>query len=137
MRIGALVLTCALGAFPLGISAQQAKPDSAAATAAPIPTSLNDTQMLGRRLFQQRCAVCHTESTPGANRYGPILYKELIAGNEDTMREFISNGSKGKMPGFKYGLEAREIDAIVEYLKTVSRPAKRNSPAAGDTNVMD
>jgi mono/diheme cytochrome c family protein len=137
MRIGALVLTFVLSAFPLAISAQQAKPDSAAATAAPMPATLNDTQVLGRRLFQQRCAVCHTESTPGANRYGPILYKELIAGNEDTMREFISNGSKGKMPGFKYGLTAPEIDAIVEYLKTVSRPVKRNAPAAGDTNVMD
>jgi mono/diheme cytochrome c family protein len=65
------------------------------------------------------------------------LYKELIAGNEDTMREFISNGSKGKMPGFKYGLEAPEIDAIVEYLKTVPRPVKRAAPSGGNTNVMD
>lgn len=137
MRIGVLVLIFSLAAFPLAVCARQAKPDSAAATAAPMPATLNDTQVLGRRLFQQRCAVCHIESTPGANRYGPILYKELIAGNEDTMREFISNGSKGKMPGFKYGLAAPEIDAIVEYLKTVSRPAKRNAPAAGDTNVMD
>jgi mono/diheme cytochrome c family protein len=136
MRIGALVLIFSLAAFPLAVCAQQAKSDSSAAAAPPL-APLNDTQVLGRRLFQQRCAVCHTESTPGANRYGPILYKELIAGNEDAMREFITNGSKGKMPGFKYGLAAPEIDAIVEYLKTVSRPAKRNTPASGDTNVMD
>lgn len=136
MRIGALILICSLAAIPLQARAQQARTEAPAA-AATSPAPLNDTQILGRRLFQQRCAICHTESTPGANRYGPILYKELIAGNEDTMREFISNGSKGKMPGFKYGLEAREIDSIVEYLKTVSRPVKRNPAAPGDANVMD
>jgi mono/diheme cytochrome c family protein len=104
-------------AFP--IPAQQTNPDSS--------PNLNDTQVLGRRLFQQRCAVCHTESTPGARKYGPGLYKGLVDGNEDTIRALIANGSKGKMPGFKYGLEAPEIDAIVEYLKTVPRPAKRSS----------
>jgi mono/diheme cytochrome c family protein len=66
-----------------------------------------------------------------------VLYKELIVGNEDTMRDFIANGSAGKMPGFKYGLEPAEINAIVEYLKTVSRSVKRNTPDAGNVNVMD
>jgi mono/diheme cytochrome c family protein len=94
---------------------------------------LNDTQTLGRRIFHQRCAVCHTEAVPGARRYGPALYKELVSGNEDSIRTFIGNGSKGKMPGFKYGLEPSEISAIVEYLKTVPRPVKRSGPAAEAT----
>ena len=102
------------------LSAQETKPAA--------PVQLNDTQILGRRLFQQRCAVCHTESTPGARRYGPPLYKELVDGNEDVINQFIRNGSPGKMPGFKYGLESSEIDAIVEYLKTVPRPAKKAGP---------
>jgi mono/diheme cytochrome c family protein len=42
------------------------------------------------------------------------------------IREYIRNGSK-KMPGFKYGLEPSEIDAIVEYLKTVPKAAPRNT----------
>jgi mono/diheme cytochrome c family protein len=121
MRSTALVLLVLLVVFPMAAPAQQSKPNT--------PVSLNDTQMLGRRIFQQRCAVCHTESTPGANRYGPVLYKELVDGNEDTIRDFIGNGSRGKMPGFKYGLESSEINAIVEYLKTVTRPAKRSGPA--------
>jgi mono/diheme cytochrome c family protein len=124
MRSGALFLLFSLAAVPLAAPAQQTKPST--------PVSLNDTQILGRRVFQQRCAVCHTESTPGATRYGPVLYKELVDGNEDTIREFISNGSRGKMPGFKYGLEPQEINAIVEYLKTVSRPVKRSGQAQGD-----
>ena len=124
MRSRALFFLVLFAAFPLEVWAQQAKSNP--------PVSMNDTQILGRRVFQQRCAVCHTESTPGATRYGPVLYKELVDGNEDTIREFIANGSKGKMPGFKYGLEPQEISAIVEYLKTVSRPAKRSGQAQGD-----
>ena len=127
MRSGALLLL--LLAFPLAVPAQQDKSSST--------VTLNDGQILGRRVFQQRCAVCHTESTPGARRYGPVLYKELVDGNEDSIRDFISNGSKGKMPGFKYGLDASEINAIVEYLKTVSRPAKRGGPTQGQDGMLD
>jgi mono/diheme cytochrome c family protein len=35
------------------------------------------------------------------------------------------------MPGFKFGLQASEIDAIVEYLKTVPKPPKNAEPATG------
>jgi len=127
MSSGALFVL--LLAFQLAVPAQQDKASS------PVP--LNDTQILGRRVFQQRCAICHTESTPGARRYGPVLSKELVDGNEDTIRDFISNGSKGKMPGFKYGLEAPEINAIVEYLKTVPRPAKRGGAAQSQDGMLD
>jgi len=129
MRSGALIFL--LFAFSLAVPAQQDKTNSS------VTLTLNDTQILGRRVFQQRCAICHTESTPGARRYGPVLYKELVDGNEDTIREFIANGSKGKMPGFKYGLEAPEINAIVEYLKTVPRPAKRGGPMQSQDGMLD
>jgi len=127
MRSGALFLL--LFSFLLVGAAQQDKSNSS--------VTLNDAQILGRRVFQQRCAICHTESTPGARRYGPVLYKELVDGNEDTIRNFISNGSKDKMPGFKYGLEPSEINAIVEYLKTVPRPAKRGGPSQAQDGMVD
>ena len=127
MRSGALVFL--LLVFPLATLAQQDKSGSSA--------PLNETQMLGRRVFQQRCAICHTESTPGARRYGPVLYKELVDGNDDAIQAFIANGSKGKMPGFKYGLEPSEISAIVEYLKTVPRPAKKAAPTQSQDGMVD
>jgi mono/diheme cytochrome c family protein len=127
MRSGALVFL--LFALPLRVPAQQDRSSS--------HVSLNDTQILGRRVFQQRCAICHTESTPGARRYGPVLSKELVNGNEDTVLGFIANGSKGKMPGFKYGLESSEMIAIVEYLKTVPRPAKRAGAAQSEDGMLD
>ena len=92
-------------------------------------TPLTDTQKDGRRIFQQRCAVCHTLPTVVSKRYGPALYKEIVADNEDNIRDTILEGREGLMPGFKYGLARAEIDSIIEYLKTVNRPARaKNNP---------
>ena len=88
---------------------------------------LTDTQKEGRRIFQQRCAVCHTLPTVVSKRYGPALYKEIVQDNEDNIRDAILEGREGLMPGFKYGLTRAEVDSIVEYLKTVSRPARPKS----------
>ncbi len=129
MRVAVLIVLCVLIVFPLAASAQQANSNTNS------NVTLNDTQILGRRIFQQRCAVCHTQSTPGARRYGPVIYKDLVDGNEDTIREFIRNGSTGKMPGFKYGLEPAEINAIVEYFKTVPRPPRQAAGGAQDGPV--
>ncbi len=39
------------------------------------------------------------------------------------------------MPGFKYGLESSEIDAIVEYLRTVPQPVARQGSGADQAAV--
>jgi mono/diheme cytochrome c family protein len=94
---------------------------------------LTDAQKDGRRIFQQRCAVCHTLPTVVSKRYGPALYKEIVEDNEDNIRDAILEGREGLMPGFKYGLARAEIDSIIEYLKTVNRPARpRNNPNQKD-----
>jgi mono/diheme cytochrome c family protein len=120
MKIHALIVPVLLFGLPLEVSAQRKDSDAA----------LNATQVLGRRVFHQRCALCHTQVSPGAKSYGPPLYKDLTDGNEETIRAFILNGSRGKMPGFKYGLEPAEIDAIVEYLRTVPKPVTRQGSGA-------
>lgn len=93
----------------------------------------DDVKTLGRRIFQQRCGVCHSEVTlTNHKRYGPALYKDLVQQNEDMVRETIEKGRPGLMPGFQYGLKPSEISAIIEYLRTVSRPAKSNSGSTGE-----
>lgn len=109
-----------LGIFPLPALAQQANTEK----------PLNDVQKLGQRVFQQRCGICHEQPRPGFVMYGPALYKDLVSGSEDAIKEMIRSGS-GKMPGFKYGMQPAEIDAIVEYLKTVPKPPKNTGPATG------
>ena len=87
---------------------------------------LNDTQQMGRRLFVQSCGVCHTSVQRASALYGPALSQASLGGQDDVMREVISNGTP-RMPGFKHHFERGEIDAIVAYLKTV--PAPQPAPA--------
>jgi mono/diheme cytochrome c family protein len=116
IRWAALMFLCV---SPFAARAQQASSEK----------PLNETQKLGQRVFQQRCGICHAPARPGFQMYGPYLYKDLINGAEDPIKEIIRSGSS-KMPGFKFGLQPSEIDAIVEYLKTVPKPAKSTDTSA-------
>lgn len=118
LRWGLLIF---LGILPLAAGAQQASNDK---------PQLNDVQKLGQRVFEQRCGICHAPARAGFTMYGPYLYKDLINGNEDAIKEMIRTGTS-KMPGFKLGLQPSEIDAIVEYLKTVPKPAKTSEAGGG------
>jgi virginiamycin B lyase len=80
--------------------------------------SLSDSQELGRRVFEQRCAVCHTRTTlTAAKPLGAVLSKKVVDTSDDSARDTILRG-RGGMPGFQYGLEDSEVDAIIDYLKT-------------------
>jgi len=80
--------------------------------------NLNDQQKLGRQIFSQSCGVCHLPTNLGAKTYGPPLNKEAGGGDDDVMREFVTNGTP-RMPAFKYYLKPGEIDAIISYVRTV------------------
>jgi len=82
---------------------------------------LNERGLLGMRLFNQSCRVCHTKPQATSVQYGPVLSRGSLGGNDDALRAFIANGS-AKMPGFKYHFRPAEIDAIVSYIKTVPTP---------------
>ncbi|HEY4404792.1 MAG TPA: cytochrome c [Xanthobacteraceae bacterium] len=92
--------------------------------------ALTATQSAGRNLFAQHCVVCHVKTLITAVRtYGPALSKESLGGQDDVMRELISNGTPN-MPGFKYSLEPAEIGTIIAYLKTLPpQPPAPASPA--------
>src|SRR3954453_3608916 len=98
--------------WPHGVLAQQ--------VAANAP--LDERQLLGMRLFNQSCRVCHTKPQLTSPLYGPALSRQSLGGQDDVMREVISNGTP-RMPGFKHHFASTQIDAIVAYLKTVPAPA--------------
>ena len=101
-------------------------PQDASAEQASGAQTLDERQLLGMRLFNQSCRVCHTKPQLTSPLYGPELSQNSAGGQETVMREVISNGTP-RMPGFKYQFEPPLIDAIVAYLKTVPAPA---TPAA-------
>lgn len=91
--------------------------------------ALNEVQRTGKRLFSQNCALCHTPAkknnkNPAGEEtiIGPRL-NGLFTGpkalSDAVARTFIQKGVADKMPGFQYGLEPKEIDAIMAYLKTL------------------
>ena len=85
--------------------------------------SFNDTQREGLRLFSQSCGVCHTLVQQRTRQYGPALSRETLGGDEELIREYISNGTP-RMPGFRYYFEPAQIGSIVQYIKTVAPPAQ-------------
>jgi mono/diheme cytochrome c family protein len=112
MTRSALFAITMLALWPHGVFAQQIAANS----------PLNDKQLLGMRLFNQSCRVCHTKPQLTSPLYGPALSRQSLGGQEDVMREVISNGTP-RMPGFKHHFEPAQIAAIAAYLKTIPAPA--------------
>jgi len=124
-RTIALGLLLAWGVVsPMTLSAQAQQSSSSAPGSA-----LNEPQRTGKRLFLQNCALCHVpepKNTKDPKDKGTtvgkpmeILYRGETPRPEAVVRSFIEQGVEGKMPGFRYGLEPKEIDAIIAYLKTL------------------
>ena len=106
MRRGVLVAALVLASACVVLA--QGAPDA----------SFNDTQREGLRLFSQSCGVCHTLVQQRTRQYGPVLSRDTLGGDEDLIREYISNGTP-RMPGFRFNFEPVQINSIVQYIKTV------------------
>jgi mono/diheme cytochrome c family protein len=89
--------------------------------------NLTEQQVMGRQVFAQSCGVCHLPPSLGAKTYGPALNKEAGGGDDDVMREFITNGTP-RMPAFKFYLKPDQIEAIISYMRTVPVQAAVTAP---------
>ena len=86
---------------------------------------LDPTQAFGRRVFDANCARCH-EPYSKSGLHGPSLrnlYKKQFMpsgqpANDDRITETILRG-RAKMPSFGGTLSQHQIDALLEYLKTL------------------
>ena len=103
-------LSIAIACLPLCLLAQQVG-------AQPV---LSGEQKEGRRVFQQKCAVCHLPIVPsGDEPYARRLSGTLVERNEEYVRQAITTGNGAGMPGWKYTLRPDQIDSLIAYLKTV------------------
>jgi mono/diheme cytochrome c family protein len=118
----AFLLMTALTALPQIALAQAGAAGSSGA-------ALNDTQLLGRRLFTQSCGVCHTKPVITSGQYGPVLSKTTLDGNAELVAGTISHGT-ARMPGFQYTYTPEQIAAIAAYIGTIPAPATPASTAA-------
>jgi len=109
---------------PLAPAAGAQQPSSSSSSGA----ALNEQQTKGKTLYNQNCRLCHTpdmvkakDPTPGES-VGPSLvgvFGPPRSRPEAVVKVFVQQGVPNKMPGFRYGLQPEEIDAIIAYLKTL------------------
>lgn len=113
-----------------------AAPAAAAVAPAPMRT-LTPAEQNGEMLFFQRCSLCHLPPLVGPGQAARLPFGPLVYGFMDTPRNaariktVIQNGG-AKMPGFKYGLSATEIDNIVAFMQT---PGMKTPPEWYQTAV--
>jgi mono/diheme cytochrome c family protein len=95
----------------------------------PAPTQpgaekLSEEARRGEGLFLQRCSLCHL---PRKLKFGspPVigpslsgLFKDAAPDQLKVLRGFILKGGPN-MPGFQYGLEPKEVDDLIVFLKTL------------------
>jgi mono/diheme cytochrome c family protein len=125
MRTSLIVVAGLLGlaTFPFGGATMlkaQSQPRATPASAA----KLTEQESRGEGLFLQRCSLCHLPrnlkfGSPPV--IGPILsgqFKDAAPEQLKVLRGFILKGGPD-MPGFQYGLEPKEVDDLIAYLKTL------------------
>lgn len=100
-----------------------------------MESQLPEPEMSGRRLFIQRCAICHDQLTAitsqentAAQPFGPPLNRDTTERLGDAgARVIIANGTE-RMPGFRYALTPVQVDQILAFVSTL--PPTPSTPAA-------
>jgi mono/diheme cytochrome c family protein len=137
--LASLAVAFGLYAVSATLVSAQEQESSGAPTTRELPikhapgTKLTEQQIRGAGIFTKHCALCHLPKTFGAggdkfccmppvepNLIGSHMFnKDITPDQEAVLRRFILNGGPTLMPAFKYGLDPKEIDDIIAYLKTL------------------
>ncbi len=120
-----LLMKVALGLAILSSSGAIDLPaQNKSATTPVVAGKLSEVERRGEGLFLQRCSICHL---PRNLKFGspPVIgpslggqFKDAAPDQMKILRGFILKGGPD-MPGFQYGLEPKEVDDLIAYLKTL------------------
>ncbi len=96
-----------------------------------IDTILHDPEMLafirsvGKSLFGDNCAGCHGRGGQGVTGLYPNLVDDdwLWGGTPEKIEETLIGGRNGFMPAFREVLSPGQLDAVAEYVLTLSGEA--------------
>ena len=81
--------------------------------------TVDDALVLGREVYQRRCANCH--GADGGGGTGPELAGGAVVAafpDPETQMDLLANGRNG-MPAFAGRLTADELTAVVRYTREV------------------
>lgn len=98
---------------------------------------LAPNELEGKRLFVQRCALCHDLlGQPASTTVGPWVDGTTVkARGEAAIRQKIMDGSR-RMPGWKHTFDAQQVDAVIAYMKTVT-PEMKPKPGGPVTGPIE
>jgi mono/diheme cytochrome c family protein len=134
---GGVLVICNRAWILLVLSVVLGAPAARAQRDAPPEPMLSAEELQGKKLFMQRCSVCHLPPLyrpPELKPYGPLLNGYLRNPQfEARARKAINDGTP-RMPGFQYGLSKDEIDDVIAYLKTL-KPASVKSEGGSNANT--
>lgn len=101
------------------------------------PPTLAPNELEGKRLFVQRCALCHDLlGQPASTTVGPWVDGTTVkARGEAAIRLKIMDGSR-RMPGWKHTFDAQQVDAVIVYMKTMT-PETRPKPGGPVTGPIE
>jgi mono/diheme cytochrome c family protein len=119
------ILVWALGAVAFGCGgAALLRAQSKPAAEVPVVQKMGDQTRRGEGLFLQRCSLCHL---PRKLKFGspPVIgpslsgqFKDATPDQMKVLQGFILKGGPD-MPGFQYGLDGKQLDDLMAYLKTL------------------
>jgi mono/diheme cytochrome c family protein len=120
---GILGLASFYSGGPARLLAQEKPAATASGAAQSGEKKLTEQETRGEGFFLQRCSICHLPrnlkfGSPAT--VGPVLSGQFKSANPEdlkVLRGYILKGGPG-MPGFQYGLEPREVDDLIAFLKT-------------------
>jgi|ERR1700733_15392876 mono/diheme cytochrome c family protein len=88
------------------------------------PGKLSEQERRGQGFFLQRCSLCHL---PRKLKFGspPVIgpnlsgqFKDATPDQLKVLQGFILKGGPD-MPGFQFGLDPKDMDDLIAYLKTL------------------
>jgi len=107
--------------------------DKKALLSAPV---LPEEAQIGRAIWLQKCAYCHDGvGQPTYKTMGPWLGAETVQmRGEPAFKAFI-NGGTMRMPGFSYALDAKQMDDLLAYIKTITADQKPTAAQLAGRNA--
>jgi cytochrome c oxidase cbb3-type subunit 3 len=88
-----------------------------------FPALMNEPEALkmGQRIYLNYCAQCHGSDARGAPGFPNLADAEwLYGGNADQIKMSVMNGRRGAMPGWQAVLQDDGVDAVANYVVSLS-----------------
>ncbi len=92
----------------------------------------------GKVAFSDNCAACHQTGGAGKVGFFPNLADDdwIYGGTHDKIQETIIKGRRGYMPAFADALDASQIDALANYVLSLSGIAADAAKAATGRELL-